>query len=121
MVQVAHGKLRIMYGYIIRKMPPSISFQGSRSRDSDLHSVSISVPTKFISMHDSRFIDDSVVDVIVPQHSDYEVGDIIASTSALEPEESGVFPQIPQRGLLYFGKLKGDVPVNLRSYSFTGT
>lgn len=93
----------------------------TRSRDYDLHSVSISVPTKLISMHDSRFIDDSVVDVIVPQHSDYEVGDIIASTSALEPEESGVFPQIPQRGLLYFGKLKGDVPVNLRSYSFTGT
>lgn len=74
-----------------------------------------------ISMYDSRFIDDSVVDVIVPQHSDYEVEDIIASTGSLEPEESGVFPQIPQRGLLYFGKLRGDMPVNLRSYSFTGT
>lgn len=72
-------------------------------------------------MYDSRFIDDSVVDVIVPQHSDFEVKNIIASLNALEPEESGVFPQIPQRGLLYFGKLKYDMPVNLRSYSFTGT
>lgn len=72
-------------------------------------------------MYDSRFIDDSVVDVIVPQHSGYEVEDIIASTNAVEPEDSGVFPKIPQRSLLYFGKLKGDMPLNLRSYSFTGT
>lgn len=84
-------------------------------------SFSISAPTKPISMYDSRFIDDSVVDVIVPQHSDYEVEDIIASTSSLEPEEFRVFPQIPQRGLLYFGKLRGDMLVNLRPYSFTGT
>lgn len=86
-----------------------------------IRSISISVSTKAISMLDSRFLDDSVIDVIVPQHSDYEVEDIIASTSSLEPEESGVFPQIPQRGLLYFGKFKGDMPMSLRSYSFTGT
>lgn len=77
--------------------------------------------TELISMFDPRFIDDSVLDVIVPQHSDHEVEDIIASTDTVEPEESGVFPQIPQRSLLYFGKLKNDRPVNLRSYSFTGT
>lgn len=111
---------------IVRKMPsPNFLSRFQISRDSEtltyVHSVSISVPTKLISMHDSSFIDDSVVDVIVPQHSDYEVEDIIASTSSFEPEESGLFPQIPQRGLLYFGKLKGDMPVNLRSYSFTGT
>lgn len=86
-----------------------------------IHSVSISLPTKLISMYDSRFIDDSVVDVVVPQQSDYEVEDIITSTNAIEPEESGVLPQIPQRSLLYFGKPKGDIPLNLRSYSFTGT
>lgn len=74
-----------------------------------------------VEMYDSRFIDDSVLDVIVPQHSDHEVEDIIASTDTVEPVESGVFPRIPQRSLLYFGKLKSDRPVNLRSYSFTGT
>lgn len=106
----------------LRKMPSPISFY---SRDSEtlnyINSVSISVSTKHISMYDSRFLDESIIDVIVPQHSNYEVEDIIASTSSLEPEEFGVFPQIPQRSLLYFGKLKGDMPVNLRSYSFTGT
>lgn len=72
-------------------------------------------------MYDSTFIDDSVLDVIIPQHSDHEVGEIIASTDTVEPKEFGLFPQIPQRSLLYFGKLKSDRPVNLRSYSFTGT
>lgn len=72
-------------------------------------------------MYDSRFIGDSVLDVIVPQHSDHEVEEIIGSGGTVESEESGVFPQIPQRSHLYFGKLKSDMRESLRSYSFIGT
>ncbi|MCJ1465380.1 hypothetical protein MMC07_003998 [Pseudocyphellaria aurata] len=59
-------------------------------------------------MYDSEFLDDSIVDILVPQDSDYDVAEIISSTINLDTGESDgsrLFSFIPQRNILYFDEL----------------
>lgn len=66
-------------------------------------------------MYDSEFIDDSVLDILVPQDSEYDVAKIISSTSFHdngESDESRLFSFIPQRSTLHFGKLDLDAHAN---------
>lgn len=66
-------------------------------------------------MYDSEFLNDSIVDILVPQDSDYDVAEIISSTIIHDNGESDgsrLFSFIPQRNILYFGKPGLDAPVN---------
>lgn len=65
----------------------------------------------WLSMYDSEFITDSILDILVPQDSEYDVAKIISSTNVHENGQSDsfrLFPFIPQRSILYFGKLNLD-------------
>lgn len=57
-------------------------------------------------MYDSEFIDDSVLDILVPQDSEYDVAKLISSTNIHdngESDASRLFSFIPQRSTLHFG------------------
>lgn len=58
------------------------------------------------SMYSPSFVDDSVLDILVPQDSEYDVEKIISSTAISEHEESDdrLFPFISQRDTLHFGE-----------------
>ena len=66
-------------------------------------------------MYSLNFVHDSVLDILVPQNSEYDVEEIISSSAFPEQEEpnnSGLFPLISQRDTLYFGKSHLESRVN---------
>lgn len=68
-----------------------------------------------LSMYDSEFVEDSILDILVPQDSEYDVAAIISSTNIHDNGESDVsklFPFIPQRSILHFGKFDLDAYAN---------
>ncbi|MCJ1267260.1 hypothetical protein MMC22_007145 [Lobaria immixta] len=59
-------------------------------------------------MYDSEFIDDSVLDILVPQDSEYDVAKLISSTNIHdngESDASKLFSFVPQRSTLHFDEL----------------
>lgn len=75
-------------------------------------------------MYDSEFLDDSILDILVPQDSECDVAAIISSTNIQDngkSDASRFFSFIPQRSILHFGKLDLDAHANHWSYSLIGT
>lgn len=67
------------------------------------------------SMHDSEFVDDSILDILVPQASEYDVAEIISSRGVHDDGESDTarfFSFISQRSILHFGKIDLDAHAN---------
>ena len=75
-------------------------------------------------MDSPKFIEDSILDVLVPQDSDYDVEKLLEYADTGEHAEPGLcrlFPLIATRNMLHFGKSKLAKHVVPPSYSFIGT
>lgn len=66
-------------------------------------------------MYDSEFVNDSILDILVPQDSEYSVAEIISSSNLQDnggADVSRLISFIPQRSVLHFGKLDLDAGAN---------
>lgn len=66
-------------------------------------------------MHDSEFVEDSILDILIPQDSEYDVAEIIGSRGVHDDGESDTarfFSFISQRSVLHFGKIDLDALAN---------
>ncbi len=56
-------------------------------------------------MSDVNFAQNSVLDILIPQKTDLDIEEALASAETVnDNDDDGLITSIPQRNLLYFGK-----------------
>ena len=67
-----------------------------------------------------EFVEQSIVDILIPQASDLDIEEALATAYSEKELDAPVLSSIPQRDVLFFGKIPRTPAHGIVSYSFVG-
>lgn len=67
-----------------------------------------------------KFVEQSIVDILIPQASDLDIEEALAAAYNEKDLDAPVLSSIPQRDVLFFGKIPRGSAHGTVSYSFVG-